>query len=133
VAPDPTTLERPGRHPIPGRAIAGRGAHLRPQHLPPRVRGLDAAERYAVTSLRRWDGGRLISRTKSGLLRATIEVTAGEPHGLPLAHQTLIDAGKLRSARTRREWVLPLAQALEGRRGADYTDLARMARKVAAA
>ncbi|MGH4023918.1 MAG: helix-turn-helix domain-containing protein, partial [Pseudonocardiaceae bacterium] len=93
---------------------------------------LDSAEQFAVASVRRWEGGRLISRTTSSLVLATVYVTAGDSRGLPLAHQTLTDAAKLSSARVRRQWVLPLADALDTRPGTDARDLARQARQVAA-
>ncbi len=92
---------------------------------------LDSAERFAAASVRRWEGGRLISRTTSSLVLATVYVTAGDSRSLPLAHQTLTDATKLSSARVRRQCVLPLADALDNRPGADARDLARQARQVA--
>jgi len=92
---------------------------------------LDTAEHFAVASLRRWDGGRLISRTNSALVLATVYVTAGDSRGLPLAHQTITDVSKFGSVRIRRKWVLPLAEALDTRSGSDARDLARMARQVA--
>ena len=39
---------------------------------------LDAAEPFAVASLRRWEGGSQISRTQSAIVLATIHVRAGE-------------------------------------------------------
>ncbi|MGH4015808.1 MAG: helix-turn-helix domain-containing protein [Pseudonocardiaceae bacterium] len=92
---------------------------------------LDTAEQFAMASVRRWKGGRLISRTTSGLVLATVYVTAGDSRGLSVAHQAITDAGKLGSVRIRRQWVSPLADALEARRGSDYADLARTARQVA--
>ena len=92
---------------------------------------LDSAEQFAVASLRRWEGGRQISRTSSSLTLAAIYVTAGDSRGLPLAQQTITDAAKLGSVRVRRQEVLPLAEALDTRPGTDARDLARQARQVA--
>ena len=91
---------------------------------------LDAAEPFAASSMRRWEGrGR--SRTQSAIVLATIHVRAGEPRGLHLAHSAVTSAGKLTSVRARQRLV-PLAEALEARRGSDAEQLARMARQVAA-
>ena len=91
---------------------------------------LDAAEPFAAASMRRWEGrGR--SRTQSAIVLATIHVRAGEPRGLQLAHSAVTSAGKLTSVRARQRLV-PLAEALEARRGSDAEQLARMARQVAA-
>ncbi|MGI9062270.1 MAG: helix-turn-helix domain-containing protein [Pseudonocardiaceae bacterium] len=91
---------------------------------------LDAAEPFAVASLRRWEGGRQVSRTQSAIVLATIHVRAGEPRGLQLADGAITAAAKLTSVRTRRR-LEPLAAALAARRGADAEQLARMARQVA--
>ena len=92
---------------------------------------LDAAEPFAVASLRRWEGGRQVSLTQSAIVLATIHVRAVEPRGLQLAHSAIVSAGKLASVRARKR-LEPLAAALEARRGSDAEQLARMARQVAA-
>jgi len=92
---------------------------------------LDAAEPFAVASLRRWEGGRQVSLTQSAIVLATIHVRAGEPRGLQLAHSAIVSAGKLTSVRARRR-LEPLVAALAARRGSDAEQLARMARLVAA-
>ena len=92
---------------------------------------LDAAEPFAVASLRRWEGGRQVSRTQSAIVLATIHVRAVEPRGLQLARSAIVSAGKLASVRARKR-LEPLAAALEARRGSDAEQLARMARQVAA-
>lgn len=92
---------------------------------------LEAAEHFALASLRRWEGSRQVSRTASSLTLAAIYVTAGDSRGLPLARQTITDAAELGSVRVRRQWVLPLAEALDTRPGTDARDLARQARQVA--
>ncbi len=92
---------------------------------------LDVAETLAVASMRRWEGGRQISRTATGMVLATVHVTAGEPRGLQLAHRAITDVTKLTSVRARKQ-LLPLAQALEARPGSDARELARIVRRVAA-
>ncbi|MGH3939556.1 MAG: hypothetical protein ACRDTG_13180 [Pseudonocardiaceae bacterium] len=92
---------------------------------------LDVAEALAMASTRRWQNGRLTSRTRSRIVLATIHVTAGEQRGLQLAHTAITDTAKLTSVRIRRQ-LLPLADTLETRPGSDYRELARMARQVAA-
>lgn len=91
---------------------------------------LDRAERLASASLRRWQGGSPISQTLSGAVLATVHVRAGGSDSLGLAHTTITEVAKLRSARTRRR-LLPLADALNARSGPDARDLARQARQVA--
>ncbi|HEX2301176.1 MAG TPA: helix-turn-helix transcriptional regulator, partial [Pseudonocardiaceae bacterium] len=92
---------------------------------------LDIAEQFAAASVRRWKGGRQLSRTVSGAVLATVYVKAGDSRGLPLAHQTITDVSKLRSVRTRQQWLLPLAAELDTRPGTDARDLARQARQIA--
>ncbi|MGH3905929.1 MAG: hypothetical protein ACRDTE_17375, partial [Pseudonocardiaceae bacterium] len=93
---------------------------------------LDAAEPLAAASVRRWDGGLLNqrARTQAGVVLATVHVRAGEPGGLGLAHTAITAVRKLSSVRARKR-LGPLADALHTRPGADYQDLARMARQVA--
>jgi hypothetical protein len=92
---------------------------------------LDTAHTLATASLQRWGGGRRLSRTRTGVVLATVHVRAGEPRGLQLAHGCINDVAKLSSVLLRKELV-PLAEALEARPGTDARDLARMARQVAA-
>ena len=66
----------------------------------------------------------------TGIVRATVHVTAGEQRGLQLAHGTITDVSKLTSMRVRKK-LLPLAQALAARPGPDARELARMAQQVA--
>ena len=93
---------------------------------------LDAAEPFAVASMRRWEGVSERARTYSGVVLATVHVRAGEHRGLALAHGAITSAARLTSARVRRR-LEPLATALETRSGSDVQQLARMARQVAAA
>jgi hypothetical protein len=81
--------------------------------------------------MRRWKGGRQISQTATGMVLATVHVTAGEQRGLQLAHRAITDVTKLTSVRVRKQ-LLPLAQALEARPGSDARELARRVRQVAA-
>ena len=60
-----------------------------------------------------------------------VYVKAGEQRGLQLAHTAITDVAKLTSVRARRQ-LLPLAESLDARPGADAKELARMARQVAA-
>ena len=75
--------------------------------------------------------GRSRSRTQSAIVLATVHVGAGEPRELQLAHSAVTATGKLTSVRARQRLV-PLADALEARRGSDAEQLARMARQVTA-
>lgn len=92
---------------------------------------LDAAEPFAVASVRRWDGLSQRARTQSGIVLATIHVRAGESGALELAHGAITGVTRLSSVRARHR-LEPLAVALAARPGADAQELARMARQVAA-
>jgi hypothetical protein len=61
---------------------------------------------------------------------ATIHVRTGERDGLQMAHHAITATTKLNSGRVRKG-LLPLADALDARRGSDYQDLARIAQQVA--
>ncbi|MGH7535429.1 MAG: hypothetical protein ACREMG_07575 [Gemmatimonadales bacterium] len=56
---------------------------------------------------------------------------AGEPRGLTLAPQAIEKVSTLHSVAARREWLTPLATALESRPGTDTQQLARTARQLA--
>ncbi|HEU0127290.1 MAG TPA: hypothetical protein VFQ48_01585 [Pseudonocardiaceae bacterium] len=83
-----------------------------------------------MASLRRWDGGRQLSRTRTGVVLATVYVRAGELRGLQMAHRSIDDMAKLPSVLIRKD-LRPLAEALEARPGSNARELARMARQVA--
>ncbi|MGH3798529.1 MAG: helix-turn-helix domain-containing protein [Pseudonocardiaceae bacterium] len=104
------------------------GAHLE------LARGrLDAAERFAAASVRRWEGiSNQRARTAAGILLATVHVQAGERDGLRLAHGAITKVTKLSSVRLRQQCLTPLAVALEARAGSDAQQLARMTRQVIA-
>ncbi len=94
---------------------------------------LDAAEPFAVASVRRWEGvSNQRARTASGVLLATVHVRAGERDGLQLAHGAITSVTKLSSVRARQQYLTPLAVALETRPGGDAKQLARNARQVIA-
>ena len=92
---------------------------------------LDTAEQFAAASVRFWDGKSQRTRTRSGIVLATVYVKAGEPKGLRLAHNAITDVTKLSSVRVRTQ-LASLVEALETRSGSDAKELARLARQVAA-
>ncbi|MGH3933986.1 MAG: hypothetical protein ACRDS1_03210, partial [Pseudonocardiaceae bacterium] len=92
---------------------------------------LDAAERFAVASVRRWEGtSNQRARANADLVLATVHVQAGERDGLQLAHNAITKVTKLSSVRARQQYLTPLAVALEARPGSDAEQLARTARQV---
>ena len=91
---------------------------------------LDAAEPFAVASVRRWEGISERACILSGIVLATIHVRGGEPRGLKLAHHAVTAVTRLSSMHARQR-LEPLAAALAARPGSDYRELARMARQVA--
>lgn len=94
---------------------------------------LDAAERFAVASVQRWEGiNNQRMRTIAGILLATVHVRAGEHDALPLTHAAITKVTKLSSVRARQQYLTPLAIALEARSGSDAKQLARMTRQVIA-
>jgi transcriptional regulator with XRE-family HTH domain len=93
---------------------------------------LDTAERLAALSVRHWgSNGNRRDAALPAITLAELHVTAEEPSGLALAKTAINSVAPLRSVRAR-ERLLPLADALDTRRGSDYQQLARMARQVAA-
>ncbi|MGH3886888.1 MAG: hypothetical protein ACRDSZ_10020 [Pseudonocardiaceae bacterium] len=63
---------------------------------------LDVAESFAAASVRRSEGISQIGRTHSGVVLATTHVRAGEPGGLPLAHDAITAVAKISSVRVRK-------------------------------
>ncbi|MFN2494811.1 MAG: hypothetical protein ABR608_02715, partial [Pseudonocardiaceae bacterium] len=92
---------------------------------------IDGAEQFAALSVRAWGNKDRRPAASARILLATIHVRAGEPRGTQLAHNAITAATKLSSDRVRQR-LLPLADALDTRRGGDAGELARMARQVAA-
>jgi transcriptional regulator with XRE-family HTH domain/tetratricopeptide (TPR) repeat protein len=88
---------------------------------------LDVAERF-VKAINGAGRHRPVG-TFAEILLATIHVRTGEPRGLQLAHNAITAATKLSSDRVRQR-LLPLADELHARRGSDYQELARVARRV---
>jgi transcriptional regulator with XRE-family HTH domain len=88
------------------------------------------AESFALASVRRWEGLSRLGNTRSRVTLATIHVRTGERDGLQMAHHAITATTKLNSGRVRKG-LLPLADALDARRGSDYQDLARIAQQVA--
>jgi tetratricopeptide (TPR) repeat protein len=92
---------------------------------------LDSAERFAASSVQRWDGLSRLGNTRSSVTLATIHVRAGEGDGLQMAHNAITAVSKLSSMRVRKR-LEPLASALDTRRSSDARELGRRARQVAA-
>ncbi|MGH3708787.1 MAG: helix-turn-helix domain-containing protein [Pseudonocardiaceae bacterium] len=93
---------------------------------------LDTAEPFAASAVRAYgEGPYRRGHTLAELLLAEIHVRAGEPRGLTLAHHAIEGVSTLQSVAARREWLTPLATALETRPGTDTQELARAARQVA--
>ncbi len=91
---------------------------------------LDVAEPLAAASVRRWEGINQRGHAMSGIVLATVHVRAGEPSGLPLAHNAIAAVDKLNSVRARKR-LQPLAIALAARPSRDARDLSRLAKAVA--
>ncbi len=94
------------------------------------LRRLDTAERLAALSVRHWgSNGNRRDAALPAITLAELHVTAGEPGGLAMAKTAIDTVALLHSVRAR-ERLVPLADALEARRGSDARELARMARQV---
>jgi transcriptional regulator with XRE-family HTH domain/tetratricopeptide (TPR) repeat protein len=93
---------------------------------------LDAAEQFAASAVRAYsEGPYRRGHTIAELLLAEIHVRAGEPQGLTLARRAIEKVSTLHSLAARRQWLTPLAIALEARPGTDTQQLARTARQIA--
>ncbi|MGH3802499.1 MAG: hypothetical protein ACRDTD_20710 [Pseudonocardiaceae bacterium] len=118
---------------IPGRTDASGDLDMVGARLELARGRLDAAEPFAVMSVRRWEGvSNQRARTAAGIILATVHVRAGERDGLRLAHGAITQVTKLSSVRARQQFLTPLAVALEARAGSDAQQLARMTRQVIA-
>ena len=81
--------------------------------------------------MRHWgSGGNRRDAALPAITLAELHVMAGEPRGLTMAKTAIDTVALLHSVRAR-ERLVPLAAALENRRGSDGRELARMARQVA--
>jgi hypothetical protein len=93
---------------------------------------LDTAERFATNAVRAYGEGHYRrGRTAAALLLAELHVRAGEPRGPTLAREAIEKVSTLQSVAARREWLIPLATALQARPGTDTQELARTARQIA--
>ncbi|MGH3832740.1 MAG: helix-turn-helix domain-containing protein [Pseudonocardiaceae bacterium] len=93
---------------------------------------LDAAEGFAASAVRVYGEGHYRrGHTVAELLLAEIHVRAGDPQGVTLAHQAIEKVRTLHSIAARRDWLIPLATALQARPGTDTQELARTARQIA--
>ncbi|MGH3993549.1 MAG: hypothetical protein ACRDSN_13940, partial [Pseudonocardiaceae bacterium] len=90
----------------------------------------DAAEAAAAMSARTFGASRR-DGVFADLTRARLHVLSGDPGALRLAESAIKATTQTRSGVARRVCLPPLAEALEARRGSDYADLARTARRVA--
>ncbi|MGH3828558.1 MAG: helix-turn-helix domain-containing protein [Pseudonocardiaceae bacterium] len=128
------TMRQPGasrRRTTDGRP-ATRSSVRAPTWEPPGLGQLDAAERFAASAARTYGGDHYRrGHTVAELLLAEIHVRAGDPQGVTLAHQAIEKVRTLKSIAARRDWLIPLATALQARPGADTQELARTARQIA--
>ncbi|MGH4021809.1 MAG: helix-turn-helix domain-containing protein [Pseudonocardiaceae bacterium] len=92
----------------------------------------DTGEQFAQSAVRTYGDAHRRGRILADLTLAELNVRAGEPRGIPLARHAIDGVSTLLSAAARRERLVPLADALDGRPGGDARELARVARKVAA-
>jgi transcriptional regulator with XRE-family HTH domain len=93
---------------------------------------LDAAEQLAASAVHAYSQGPYRrGHTIAEILLAEIHVRAGDLHGLTLAHHAIEKVSTLHSLAARRQWLTPLATALETRPGTDTQELARTARQIA--
>ncbi|MEO7195874.1 MAG: helix-turn-helix transcriptional regulator [Pseudonocardiaceae bacterium] len=91
---------------------------------------LEAAERFATSAVRAYGEDKYRrGRTVAKILLAEVTVRAGQPRGVSLARDAIEAVRTLLSFAARRDWLLPLARALEARPGAE--ELARSAREIA--
>ena len=96
-----------------------------------RMGNLDLAHLFAMSAVDHWSGSpNRRHAVVSDITLAIVNVTAGEPRGLPLAHKAIASVAEIRSNRSRTR-LHNLIAALESRSGSDYRDLAVRARRVA--
>jgi transcriptional regulator with XRE-family HTH domain len=92
---------------------------------------LTTAEQCAASAVRAYsEGPYRRGHTIAEILLAEIHVRAGDPRGLTLAHHAIEKVNTLQSVAARREWLIPLATALETRPGTDTQELARTTRRI---
>jgi tetratricopeptide (TPR) repeat protein len=117
----------------PREAFEPAGADLVTAKVQLELGRLDAAQMFAASAVRTYDGdAHFRGRTSADLVLAEAYVRAGEPRGLTLAQQAITAASTLQSVAVRQDRLPPLAAALEARPGSDAHQLARTARHIAA-
>ena len=95
-----------------------------------RMGNLDLAHLFATSSVDQWSGSpKRRHAVMSDVTLAVVNVTAGEPRGLSLAHKAIASVSEIQSNRARTR-LRNLIAALESRSGNDYRDLAVRARRV---
>jgi transcriptional regulator with XRE-family HTH domain len=117
-------------------AAADRGARdadseniIAQTHL--RMGNLELAHLFAMSAVDHWLGSpNRRHAVMSDITLAVVNVTAGEPRGLSLAHKAIASIAEIQSNRARTR-LRNLIAALESRSGSDYRDLAILARRVA--
>lgn len=94
-----------------------------------RMGNLDIAQPFAVGAVQRWEGSPIRRHAViADITLAIVNVQAGEPRGLQLAHKALTSVSEIRSVRARVR-LRNLVTALERRPGSDYKELAMRVRK----
>jgi transcriptional regulator with XRE-family HTH domain len=98
-----------------------------------RMGNLDLAHLFATSAVNQWVGSsNRRHAVMSDVTLAVVNVTAGEPRGLALAHKAIASVAAIQSNRARTR-LRNLIAALESRSGNDYRDLAVRARMVVGA
>jgi hypothetical protein len=96
-----------------------------------RMGNLDLAHLFAMSAVDHWSGSpNRRHAVISDITLAVVNVTAGEPRGLSLAHKAIASVAEIQSNRARTR-LRNLIAALESRSGGDYRDLAILARRIA--
>src|ERR671916_728011 len=85
--------------------------------------------RHRGSGVQRWEGSpKRCHAIMADITLAIVNVSVGEPRGLPLAHKAIASVAEIRSTRVRAR-LRNLVAALEGRPESDCKELARRARK----
>ncbi|MGH3972920.1 MAG: helix-turn-helix domain-containing protein [Pseudonocardiaceae bacterium] len=94
---------------------------------------LDTAQRFAVSSVRKWsaEGTSRREGVAADMALATIHTQAGQSNAAELAERAIAGMAPLQSLRTRRIKLAPLIKALDARADSTSCDLAHRARQLA--
>jgi tetratricopeptide (TPR) repeat protein len=94
---------------------------------------LDTAQRFAVSSVRKWstEGTSRREGVAADMALATIHTQAGQSNAAALAERAIAGMAPLQSLRTRRVKLAPLITALDARADSTSRDLAHRARQLA--